>query len=69
MARYSVRDKKKGIIEKTDWGFWFWFAKTKAGLTSEEFGETTQRALMIMYKRYMKDRGIDMYREDDGSWL
>jgi hypothetical protein len=29
----------------------------------------TQRALMVIYKRYMKDKGIDMYRDDDGSWL
>lgn len=61
--------KKKGIIEKTDWGFWYWFARSKAGMTAEEFGETTQRALMIIYKRYWKDHGVDLYRKDDGSWL
>lgn len=38
-------------------------------MTAAEFGETTQRALMLIYKRYWKDRGVDMYQEDDGSWL
>ncbi|HHU77829.1 MAG TPA: hypothetical protein GXZ29_02960 [Clostridiales bacterium] len=61
--------RKKGIIEKTDWGFWYWFARSKAGMTTEEFGNTTLRALMIIYKRYWKDHGIDMYKVDDGSWL
>lgn len=61
--------KQKGIIEKTDWGYWYWFARSKAGMTAEEFGETTLRALMIIYKRYLKERGIDLYQKDDGSWL
>jgi len=64
----QAKAREKGIIEKTDWGFWYWFAR-KAGVTSQEFGELTMRALWILYKRHMKDRGVDLYRLDDGSWL
>jgi len=24
---------------------------------------------MVMYKRHMLEKGVDMYKEDDGSWL
>jgi len=58
---------KKGT--RYDWGYWFWFAKSKLNMTAKEFAETTQRAIYEQYKRYWTDRGHDMLSKDDGSWL
>ncbi len=64
----DTQKQLQNTYEKTDWASWYHFAITK-GISPEQFGEMTYRALYALYRQHMKERGIDLYSQNEGSCL